>query len=150
MSHSTPDTTNIYGGNGHLTNHMYQGPQNRRHTYHTALFRSSNTDHDQSGFYHRGPSRSSNLFYTSYPHEYSNNVFHTSNVTASNLETSPHARGTVYEGILLSSIMIEQTMIQAALSSIVTLDGTKSKFEVWMESIENAAKISHWNAIWKA
>ena len=52
------------------------------------------------------------------------------------------ARGTIYEGNLLLSVMIEQTIIQAALSSIETFDGTKSKFEAWTESIENAEYIS--------
>ena len=48
----------------------------------------------------------------------------------------------VYEGNLLSSIMIKQTIIQAALSLIETFNVTKSKFEAWMESIENVAQIS--------
>ena len=34
MSHSTPNTTNMYGGNGYLTKCTYQETQNRRHTYH--------------------------------------------------------------------------------------------------------------------
>ena len=38
--------------------------------------------------------------------------------------------------------MIEQTIIQAALSSIETFDGTKSEFEAWTESGENAEQIS--------
>ena len=72
----------------------------------------------------RGSPRSSDWFYSTFQCEYSNNVFHTANITASNLETSPYARGTVYKGNLLSSIMIEQTIIQAALSSIEMFDGT--------------------------
>ena len=48
----------------------------------------------------------------------------------------------MYEGSMLLSVMIEQTIIQAALSSIETFDGTKSKFEAWTESIENTAQIS--------
>ena len=32
--------------------------------------------------------------------------------------------------------MVEQTIIQAALTSIEMFDGTKSKFEAWMEAIE--------------
>ena len=51
------------------------------------------------------------------------------------------------DGSLLSSIMVEQTIMQAALSSIGMFDGTKSKFETWMESIENAVQISGQNAI---
>ena len=45
--------------------------------------------------------------------------------------------------------MIEQTILQKALASIETLDGRKSKFEAWMESIKNAAQISGQNAICK-
>ena len=46
MSHSTSEE-NTYGVNNYLTNHMYQGSQNRRHQYYTAPFRLSHTDHDQ-------------------------------------------------------------------------------------------------------
>ena len=81
------------------------------------------------------------------PHEYSNNVFHTSNTTASNPCPPPHAGNTIYQIYLLSSIMIEQTTIQAALASIECFDGTKGKFEAWMESIENEVQISGQNAI---
>ena len=120
---------------------MYQGTQNRNHTYHTTPFRSSGMACEQQGFHHRKSIRSSNRFYSTFSHEYYNNVFHNSNITASNLDTSTHARGTIYNGMLLSSIMIEQTIIQVALSSIETFDGTKSKFEAWTESIENAVQI---------
>ena len=43
--------------------------------------------------------------------------------------------------------MIEQIIIQASLVSIETFNGTKSKFEAWVEFIENAAQISGQNAI---
>ena len=46
--------------------------------------------------------------------------------------------------------MIEQTIIQAALSSIETFNGTKSKFEASTESTENAAQISGQNVIYIA
>ena len=82
-----------------------------------------------------------------HPHEYSSNIFHTSNNTTSNLETPPHARRMVYDSNLLSSVMIEQTIIQDALASIATFDGTKSKFEDLMESIKIAAQISGQNTI---
>ena len=44
-------------------------------------------------------------------------------------QTQPHARETFYQSNLLSSFMIEQTIIQAEFASIETFDGTKSKFE---------------------
>ena len=39
--------------------------------------------------------------------------------------------------------MIKHTIIQTALSFIAPFDGTKSKFEAWIESIENAAQMQH-------
>ena len=43
--------------------------------------------------------------------------------------------------------MIDWTIIQAALTSIETFDGAKSKFEAWTEAIENAVQILGQNAI---
>ena len=46
--------------------------------------------------------------------------------------------------------MIEKNIIQAALASIKMFDGAKTKFEVWIESINNAVPISGQNAIFIA
>ena len=43
--------------------------------------------------------------------------------------------------------MVEQPIIQAAISSIETFDGTKSKFESWIASVGNAAQISGKNIL---
>ena len=112
-----------------FTNCTYLGTQNRRYTYHMAPFRSSNTTCEQQGFHHRGSTRSNNWFYSTSLCEYYNSVFHSSNITARNQETSPHVRSTIYEGNLPSSVMIEETIIQTAISSIETFSGTKSEFE---------------------
>ena len=135
-----------HGGNGCLKNHKYQGSQNR-HYYYTSLFRSSHTDYDQWDFNHRGSTRSSNLLHNTYPHENSDNVFSASNATTSNLETPQNARATLFESNSLASVMIKQTIIQAVLTSIKMFDGTKSKSEAWVESIESAAQISGQNTI---
>ena len=92
ISHSMPEN-NTYGRNGHLTNHTNQGFQNRKHYYHTAPFRSSHIDHDHCGFHHRRPTRSSNWFHNTYLCEYSNNVFHATNTTTSNLENTTKWQG---------------------------------------------------------
>ena len=115
MLYSTPEAINTYIRNGYLTNCTYQGSQNRRHTYHTTLFRSSGTVCEQQGFHHRG---SPNQFYGTSPPEHYKSVFHNYNITDSCQETSPHARSTIYEGNLLLSVMIEQTIIQTALPFI--------------------------------
>ena len=46
--------------------------------------------------------------------------------------------------------MIEQTIIQAALTSIEKFDGMKSKFEAQTEAVENAAQIFGKNVIYTA
>ena len=43
--------------------------------------------------------------------------------------------------------MIEQSIIQVAPPSRETFDGTKSKFQVWTESIKSAVQISGQKAI---
>ena len=55
--------------------------------------------------------------------------------------------GQNFGGSSLSSVMKEKTIIQAALTSIETFDGTKGKFETCMESIANAVQLSGQNAI---
>ena len=47
--------------------------------------------------------------------------------------------GTIYKGSLLSAVKIEQTIIQAALSSVKTFYGTKGKFKASTESIEKCS-----------
>ena len=122
FSHSTPETPNTHHRNGHFTNHTYQVTQTRGHAHHTAPFRMTNTSHEQQGFYHRGSPRSNGSLYSTFPCEYYNDGLHNSNITANCLEAIPfgQARGTIYEGSLLLSVMIEQTIIQAALSLIET------------------------------
>ena len=56
------------------------------------------------------------------------------------LETTPieQLRPVVNEASLLASVMVEQPIIQAAVSSVGTFDGTKSKFKSWITLMENA------------
>ena len=121
-----------YSGSSHSSYHTYQGWQNRRLNYYVAPFRPSYTDCDQQGFHHRGSTRSGNSFHNTYPSEYSNAY----NTSGNNQQKAQNARTTVSESHYLSFIMIEQTIIQAALTSIEMFDGTKSKFEVWTEATE--------------
>ena len=43
---------------------------------------------------------------------------------------------------MLTTIMADQAIIQAAISLVETFDGNKNKFEAWITSVENAAQIS--------
>ena len=51
-------------------------------------------------------------------------------------------RPVVSKASLLASVVMEQSIIQAAISSVETYDGTKSKSEAWTASVENAAQVS--------
>ena len=64
-----------------------------------------------------------------------------------NKQTAKNARETVFKGNLLSSSMIEQRIIQAALTSIEKFNGTKNKFKAWKEAVNTIAQISGQNTI---
>ena len=57
------------------------------------------------------------------------------------MPTLEHERYVVNDASLLTSIMVDQTIIQAAISSVVTFDDNKNIFEAWIPSVENAAQI---------
>ena len=56
----------------------------------------------------------------------------------------------VNEASLLVSVMVDQPIIWAAMSSIETFDGNKNKFETWIASVENVAQISGQDILEKA
>ena len=43
---------------------------------------------------------------------------------------------------MLTTERADKTIIQSAISSLETFDGNKNKFEGWITSVENVAKIS--------
>ena len=43
---------------------------------------------------------------------------------------------------MLTTVMAEQAIIQAAISFVETIDGDENNFEIWITSVENAAQIS--------
>ena len=52
-----------------------------------------------------------------------------------------------FESNSLALVMVEQTIIWEARTSIEMFDGTKSKFKAWTEAIENVAQILGQNTI---
>ena len=127
FSHCMPEIFNTCNGNGDFTNHTYLATQNRGCTHNTIQFRQINTLQGQQGFYCRGSPWSYGSLYGTFPCEHYNHGLHNPNITSNFPEAIPfgQARNTIYEGNLLLSIMIEQTIIQVAFSSIETHDGTK-------------------------
>ena len=49
---------------------------------------------------------------------------------------------------LLALVIVEQPIIQTAVSSVETFDGTKSKFQSLNESVENTAQKSKQDILW--
>ena len=77
---------------------------------------------------------------------YSYNVFHNSNITASNPETLPYTGGRISEGNLLSSTLIQQTIVQVTVSSIEIYD--EKKYILSLVGIhKNAVQISDQNTV---
>ena len=54
------------------------------------------------------------------------------------IEQSKHV---INEPIHLASVKLEQPFIEAAISSPVTCDGAKSKFESWIMNVKTVAQI---------
>ena len=140
----------MYGGNGHSLHHTYQGwqiedipvPQHHSDHHRQTAISEAVTIEDQLGqvigFI---TSINESIPIISFTHLMLMKI------------TSKHTQNTrniVSDHNSLLSIMIEQKIIQTALTSIETFDGTKSKFETWTEAIENAAQISDQNVICKA
>ena len=115
FSYSMPETPNTSHGNGHFTNHTCQTASTRGHAHHPTLFRMTITVYEQEGIYHRGSPRSNGLLYSISPCENYNHGLHNSYITTNHLEAIQfgQARGTIYEGSLLLSVVIEQTIIQS-------------------------------------
>ena len=107
---STSEILNTHNGDGHFTNNTYQTNQTRGQAHHTAPFRTTNTSHDQKGFTiedHPGDiAHFSALF-----HMKTIIMPYTPLILPDIVQdTIPfaQARGTVYEGSLSVSVMIEK------------------------------------------
>ena len=144
LLHSTPDITIMHHQNTNFINNTYLVAQTRGYVHHITPFRMRNTSQEQQGFHHRVSSRLEGLIYGTFLCGHYNHGLHNTIITANCPKAIPfgQARGTIYEGSLLLSVTIDQTIIQAALSLKETFNGTTNKFEAWTESIENAAQIS--------
>ena len=86
------------------------------------------------------------------PHSRQHEQVHNTNIALHVQESAPikQLRAVVNEASPLASAMVEQPIIQAVISSIVTFDGNKSKSVSLTASVENAAHISGQNIIYIA
>ena len=78
-----------------------------------------------------------NFPYDQYQKEHYPNLAFNHQVTAPINQLGP----VVSEASPLALVMVEQPIIQVAISSVEMIDGTKSKFESWIASVENATQI---------
>ena len=72
------------------------------------------------------------------------------NLRSSRSNISYQGRNMVNQASLLASVMMNQTIIQTAISSVKTFDGNKNKFEAWIASVEKVVKLSCKDILWIA
>ena len=124
-----------YSGSSHFTNCTYNKIQNRRHTYHTTPFRSSNIANEQQGFHHRGLPRSNKWCYSISVQECYGYVFHNSNklLVTKNITTCKE------HNLWVQFTVIHYDSTDHNTRSTITLRNLqwhKSKVEAWTEWIE--------------
>ena len=117
--------------------------QKSGNSYHTITFRTTGTSCDHQGFYDRRSFQSDGSFNGSFPCEYHNNHLHNPYITFNHPETTPveQVRYVVNEASLLVSVMVDQPIIQTAISFVETFVGNENEFEAWIVSVENGPQI---------
>ena len=138
ISQSIPEN-NTYGGNYHALHHTHHGWQRTEttttqfHFHHhiQTMISETFTTGDQ-----QGKVLGFITFCHTYPHEYSNNVSHAHNNSENDQQSSQNAGPTTFIGNSLALVMVEQTILQAALTSVEMFDCTKRKFKAWMEAVK--------------
>ena len=81
---------------------------------------------------------------SNFPHEYHNIHLHNLNIALNHQGATPveQMRYVVNEASLLVSVIVDQPIIQVAISSTETCGGNRNKFEAWIALVENVAQIS--------
>ena len=102
----------------------------------TGPFQSSHTDCEEWDFHHRESTRTGNRFHNTHPRECSNNVFHACNPSENNQHTLQNVRPTAFKGNSLPLVIVEQTILEAALASIEMFNGTENNSETWIEDLD--------------
>ena len=120
--------------------------------HHLTLFRATSASWNHQHFHRRRSFRSNSSLNNNFYGEYQNNYSHDPNISLNGQRTSHlKQRGYMVNDVnLLTTIMGNHIIIQAAISLVETFDGDKKKFETWIRSVENAAQISGQDIIWIA
>ena len=131
FSHSTPEIAFNYHQNTHFTNHTYQITQNNGNAHHSMTIRTWNTSHDHQVFHNRS-SLSCGLFNGNFSHKHLNNHLHSPNLILNYLGvTLANQVGKVVNGTrLLASVMMDQPIIQPAITSLEIKDDNKTIWSI--------------------
>ena len=130
--------------NGKNTSGVYDPVHSSRDVPHTPTVRSAGKPSTHFGYADRIMFQPEHLFYHNFSHDNQYEQVHFPNLVFSHQVTVPinQSGPVVIEASLLASVMVEQPIIQAAISTVETFNGAKSKFEALVASVENAAQIS--------
>ena len=108
--------------------------QNSRHAHHIVIFRVTSASCDHQSFHGRRWFWSNSSFNHNFPGKYHNNT-HNPNITLNDPEACylEQVRCTINYVNWVMTVMADQAIIQAAISSVETFEGNKNKFEAWIK-----------------
>ena len=142
--YSSPEIPYNCHDNGQITNPIYYTVHSSRDAPFTSIVRPASVPCNHYGLANRRALQWEHVIESNFPHDYHHQHIHNPSITLNCQETAPieQWRHVINEVSLLASIMVEQSIIQAVISSVEMFDDTKSKFESQIASLENVAQIS--------
>ena len=137
--HSTPEIPYNHHHNGKITNPTYYTACTCRNASYTSTGRPTSETCNHYGHANRKALQLEHMIDINFPYDNQHQYLHNPNITLNCQETAPieQVRPVVNEASLLASVLVEQSI-------------TKSKFEPWITSMENAAQISGQGILWIA
>ena len=142
--HNTPEITFNHQHNSKFRNQTHQITKINGHAHYSISFRVASTSYGHQSFCSRRVFQSNSSLYSNFPSEYHYNHLHHANITLNDPGGSQteQARYMANNVNLLMSVIVDQAIIQQAISSVETFDVNRNKCEAWITSVENAAQIS--------
>ena len=132
FSHNTPEINFNHHQNTQFKNQAYQMTQNSGNAHHSTTFRTIYASCDHEDFHSRRSLQSNSLFIGNFTCEYHNNHINNPNITL-NGSGAVQLEQVWYAVNDASLLMADQTITQAAISSVETFDSNEKNWS--MDSI---------------
>ena len=143
LCHSAPEIPYNHHISGQITDSTSCTACNSRDTSHTSTVRPIKEPHNPYDLVNRRALQPEHMIDSNFSHDNHYEHVHNPSITLSCQETVPfYLRPIGNESSLLASVMLEQPIIQAVISSVEVFNGTNHNFETLIVSLENAVQIS--------